>query len=54
MLTNANAGFYSVHMLACRCLELFVRHASLLRPIGDGGKLRLAADFAQVCKHFGF
>lgn len=38
----------NVHMLACRCLELFVRHASLLRPIGDGGKLRLAADFAQM------
>ncbi|XP_042875116.1 conserved oligomeric Golgi complex subunit 5-like [Penaeus japonicus] len=38
----------NVHMLACRCLELFVRHASLLRPIGEGGKLRLAADFAQM------
>lgn len=37
-----------IHTLACRCLELFVRHASLLRPIGEGGKLRLAADFAQM------
>lgn len=34
--------------VACRCLELFVRHASLLRPIGEGGKMRLAADFAQI------
>ena len=32
----------------CRIVELFVRHASLLRPIGEGGKLKLAADMAQV------
>ncbi|CAL4237049.1 unnamed protein product, partial [Meganyctiphanes norvegica] len=37
-----------IQSLGCRCLEVFVRHASLLRPIGDGGKLRLAADFAQM------
>ncbi|KAG0722980.1 Conserved oligomeric Golgi complex subunit 5 [Chionoecetes opilio] len=36
------------HHLACRSLELFVRHASLLRPIGESGKMRLAADFAQM------
>lgn len=35
--------------VAIRCLDLFVRHASLLRPLGDGGKMKLAADFAQVC-----
>jgi hypothetical protein len=29
-------------------VELFVRHASLVRPLGDGGKMRLAADFAQM------
>lgn len=33
----------------CRTIELFVRHASLLRAIGEGGKLKLAADMAQVC-----
>ncbi|XP_064606457.1 conserved oligomeric Golgi complex subunit 5-like [Liolophura sinensis] len=38
----------SIHPIACRCLELFVRHASLVRPLGEGGKLRLAADFAQM------
>ncbi|ESO82323.1 hypothetical protein LOTGIDRAFT_198052 [Lottia gigantea] len=38
----------SLQPLACRCTELFIRHASLIRPIGDGGKLRLAADFAQM------
>ncbi|KAK6993674.1 conserved oligomeric Golgi complex subunit 5 [Biomphalaria glabrata] len=38
----------SINPLACRCVELFVRHASLVRPLGDGGKLRLAADFAQM------
>ncbi|KAK2155274.1 hypothetical protein LSH36_244g03005 [Paralvinella palmiformis] len=38
----------SVHPLACHCIELFVRHASLVRPLGNGGKMRLAADFAQM------
>lgn len=34
--------------IAQRTIELFIRHASLLRPLGEGGKMRLAADFAQV------
>ncbi|CAN8026225.1 unnamed protein product [Ixodes persulcatus] len=34
--------------LASRALELLARHASLVRPLGDGGKMRLAADFAQI------
>uniref|UniRef100_A0A8C9WB29 Conserved oligomeric Golgi complex subunit 5 n=1 Tax=Scleropages formosus TaxID=113540 RepID=A0A8C9WB29_SCLFO len=34
--------------IAQRAIELFVRHASLLRPLGEGGKMRLAADFAQM------
>lgn len=34
--------------IASRVLELFVRHTSLLRTIGEGGKLKLAADMAQV------
>ena len=34
--------------IAIRCLDLFVRHTSLVRPLADGGKMRLAADFAQV------
>ncbi|XP_055958266.1 conserved oligomeric Golgi complex subunit 5 [Patella vulgata] len=38
----------SILPVACRCTELFIRHASLIRPLGDGGKLRLAADFAQM------
>eukprot|EP00123_Amoebidium_parasiticum_P010455 comp20115_c0_seq1/m.24821 comp20115_c0_seq1/g.24821 ORF comp20115_c0_seq1/g.24821 comp20115_c0_seq1/m.24821 type:complete len:770 (-) comp20115_c0_seq1:276-2585(-) len=33
--------------LAGRLTELFVRHLSLVRPISDGGKLKLAADMAQ-------
>ncbi|XP_076469307.1 conserved oligomeric Golgi complex subunit 5-like [Babylonia areolata] len=42
--------FIMDHLLpvARRCVELFVRHASLIRPLGEGGKLRLAADFAQM------
>ncbi|XP_017293700.1 conserved oligomeric Golgi complex subunit 5 [Kryptolebias marmoratus] len=34
--------------VARRAIELFLRHASLLRPLGEGGKMRLAADFAQM------
>ncbi|CAL8405484.1 unnamed protein product [Arctogadus glacialis] len=34
--------------IAQRALLLFLRHASLLRPLGEGGKMRLAADFAQM------
>ncbi|GAV08624.1 hypothetical protein RvY_18289 [Ramazzottius varieornatus] len=39
-------GFIS--RFARRCLELFVRHTSLLRPVGKQGRLKLAADFAQM------
>ncbi|XP_071960171.1 conserved oligomeric Golgi complex subunit 5-like [Antedon mediterranea] len=38
----------TVHPIACHAVELFVRHASLIRPLGDGGKMRLAGDFAQM------
>lgn len=38
----------STESIAQRAIELFVRHTSLLRPLGEGGKMRLAADFAQV------
>lgn len=34
--------------IARRALQLFLRHAGLLRPLGEGGKMRLAADFAQM------
>lgn len=44
-------GVFRLRAVATRCLDLFVRHASLLRPLGDGGKMKLAADFAQVCIH---
>ncbi|XP_021370975.1 conserved oligomeric Golgi complex subunit 5-like [Mizuhopecten yessoensis] len=38
----------SIKPIASRCVMLFVRHASLVRPLGEGGKMRLAADFAQM------
>lgn len=41
--------FDSTERIAQRAVELFVRHSSILRPLGEGGKMRLAADFAQVC-----
>ncbi|KAJ7354884.1 Conserved oligomeric Golgi complex subunit [Desmophyllum pertusum] len=37
-----------LEVIVCRTIELFVRHASLLRAIGEGGKLKLAADMAQI------
>ena len=39
---------FSIHSVACESIELFLRHASLIRPLGEGGKMRLAADFAQM------
>lgn len=38
----------STENIAQRAIQLFIRNASLLRPLGEGGKMRLAADFAQV------
>ncbi|RXG60114.1 Conserved oligomeric Golgi complex subunit 5 [Armadillidium vulgare] len=48
ILTMHKEDFSRVYNLCSFALELFVRHASLLRPIGDQGKMRLAADFAQM------
>uniref|UniRef100_A0A673KWX8 Conserved oligomeric Golgi complex subunit 5 n=1 Tax=Sinocyclocheilus rhinocerous TaxID=307959 RepID=A0A673KWX8_9TELE len=38
----------STEIIAQRTITVFIRHASLLRPLGEGGKMRLAADFAQM------
>lgn len=40
--------FERLQVVVCRVIDLFIRHASLLRPIGEGGKLKLAADMAQI------
>ncbi|KAI2547374.1 conserved oligomeric Golgi complex subunit 5 isoform 2 [Homo sapiens] len=40
--------FDNTEAIAQRAVELFIRHASLIRPLGEGGKMRLAADFAQM------
>lgn len=40
--------FDSTENIAQRAITLFIRHASLLRPLSEGGKMRLAADFAQM------
>ncbi|XP_046839867.1 conserved oligomeric Golgi complex subunit 5-like [Xenia sp. Carnegie-2017] len=37
-----------LNKMAARILHVFVRHVSLLRYLGEGGKLRLAADMAQI------
>lgn len=48
-----------LELFAIRLMELFVRHACLLRDLSEGGKLKLAADMAQLeftitplCKRF--
>ncbi|XP_029318165.1 conserved oligomeric Golgi complex subunit 5 [Cottoperca gobio] len=40
--------YESTESIAQRAIELFIRHTCLLRPLGEGGKMRLAADFAQM------
>ncbi|XP_066261823.1 conserved oligomeric Golgi complex subunit 5 [Euwallacea similis] len=34
--------------IALRCIELLVRHSSILRPVTQGGRLRLQADYQQM------
>ena len=34
--------------IACRAIILFIEHVSLVRPLGEGGILRLVVDFAQI------
>jgi len=38
----------SMEPIASRALFLFVRHATLIRPLNEGGKLRLAQDFTYI------
>ncbi|XP_060052379.1 conserved oligomeric Golgi complex subunit 5 isoform X2 [Erinaceus europaeus] len=40
--------FDSTKAIAQRAIELFIRNASLVRPLGESGRMRLAADFAQM------
>ncbi|KAJ0057669.1 hypothetical protein NL108_011593, partial [Boleophthalmus pectinirostris] len=40
--------FERTESIAQGAIQMFIRHASLLRPLGEGGKMRLAADFAQM------
>lgn len=40
--------YESLIPLGQRAIILFMRHATLVRPIGEGGKVILAADFAQM------
>ncbi|EFN71938.1 Conserved oligomeric Golgi complex subunit 5 [Camponotus floridanus] len=38
----------SCKTVVSRCIELFVRHACLLRPLSDFGRAKLLIDFAQM------
>ncbi len=39
---------FSLAPIACRAIILFTEHISLVRPLGEGGMLRLVVDFAQI------
>jgi hypothetical protein len=39
---------FSLAPIACRAIILFIEHISLVRPLGEGGILRLVVDFAQI------
>ncbi|XP_043944475.1 conserved oligomeric Golgi complex subunit 5 [Protopterus annectens] len=43
-----NFVYDNTEIIAQRAIDVFIRNASLLRPLGEGGKMRLAADFAQM------
>ena len=34
--------------LTVRVLDLYCRHVCLLRPLGEGGKMRVTTDMAQI------
>ena len=38
----------SLAPIACRAIMLFIEHASLVRPLGESGMMRLVADFTQM------
>ncbi|XP_011308530.1 conserved oligomeric Golgi complex subunit 5 isoform X2 [Fopius arisanus] len=38
----------SCNTVASRCIELFVRHACLIRPLTDYGRAKLIVDFSQM------
>lgn len=38
----------SLAPIACRAIVLFMEHVSLVRPLGEGGILRLVVDCAQI------
>ena len=40
--------FYRLKSLTIRVLDLYCRHVCLLRPLGEGGKMRVTTDMAQI------
>ena len=39
---------YRLEAATIRILELYVRHVTLIRPLGEGGKMRVTTDMAQI------
>ena len=42
-----SASQSALHKLASRLLVFYVRHAALIRPLTESGRLRLAKDLAE-------
>jgi len=46
--SSESSLFSSLAPIACRAISLFLEHVSLVRPLTEGGILRLVVDFAQM------
>ncbi|KAJ8964312.1 hypothetical protein NQ317_014824 [Molorchus minor] len=45
---KTNRKIFVCSEITIRCIELFVRHTALLRPISQGGRLRLRTDYVHL------
>ncbi|RWS16163.1 conserved oligomeric Golgi complex subunit 5-like isoform X3 [Dinothrombium tinctorium] len=48
LYSNSEVVGNCILQVASRTTDVFLRHVTLLRPLGNGGKIRLAADFANL------
>ena len=51
VINNENIAtlyFFRLESLTVRVLDLYCRHVCLLRPLGEGGKMRVTTDMAQI------
>ena len=46
--TTDTGCFFRLQDLTVKVLELYVRHVTMLRPLGEGGKMRVTTDMTQI------